>query len=182
MSIKTVYFVRHGEAQANVDRLLAGSRTDTPLTEKGQIQAHTTAKQLQDLSIDAIISSPLKRAYETARIIATDIGFLGNIVITPLFVERDYGSATGLPYEAASVLLDSLQADDVESVDDLAVRAQQAIDWLRTQPSTNVLVVSHGGFGQMFGTVVESKRPTDFLTYRHLNNTEFYEFKLEDMA
>lgn len=181
-TMKTVYFVRHGEAEANVQQVLAGARTNTPLTEKGKRQAHTSAEKLKPVTIDLIVSAPLDRAYVTAKIIAGDLGYEGDITVSELFTERDFGSATGLPYAEAGKLLDSNRAIGVEPIPELATRARAALTWVQEQPATTILIVSHGGFGQMFGTVVESKPPADFLSYHHLDNTEYYEFKLGDVA
>lgn len=178
--MKTIYFVRHGETEANVQRVLAGARTDSLLTEMGVQQARGSAEIIRSLRVDAIVSSPLTRAYHTAQIIADGIGFAGQISKSALFTERDYGSATGLPYKEAGELLDSMQAVGVETINELANRAQLALDWLMAQDSENIVVVSHGGFGQMFGTIAEVKQPADFLSYPHLGKAEYYEFKLED--
>ncbi len=62
-------FVRHGEAEGNIKRIFHGW-TDSELTDKGYHQAERVAIRLKDENIDLIYSSPLKRAYETARLIA----------------------------------------------------------------------------------------------------------------
>ena len=43
-----------------------------------------------------------------------------------------------------------------------------------------ILVVSHAGFGQMFGSTIENKDPADFLQYPRLENVESYEFIVGD--
>ena len=72
-----IYFVRHGESEANVKAVFAGQKENSPLTEKGREQALATAKEIkkEELKINRIISSPLKRSFETAKIIAEEIGF-----------------------------------------------------------------------------------------------------------
>lgn len=59
-----ILFVRHGETQDNIDRMLQGHR-DTDLTPKGHEQAKVLAKQFQGQHIDAIYHSPLKRITQT---------------------------------------------------------------------------------------------------------------------
>lgn len=66
-------FVRHGEAEGNINRVFHGW-TDSSLTSKGEDQARMVAKRLKDEEIDVIYSSPLKRAFETARNIAKESG------------------------------------------------------------------------------------------------------------
>ena len=68
--MKKLLFCRHGEAVANEAGLLAGSRSDSPLTEKGRKQAIDTANNLRGHVVDLIVSSSLIRASETAKIIA----------------------------------------------------------------------------------------------------------------
>jgi broad specificity phosphatase PhoE len=69
-----LYFVRHGEGQDNVARQFSYRRIDNPLTPRGQLQAQQTARFLAEKSIDEIFCSPMKRAAETARIIASQFG------------------------------------------------------------------------------------------------------------
>lgn len=64
MSTK-IYLIRHGESLGNLNRVVLG-HTDLPLTEKGRAQAALTASALADVSFDAIYSSDLCRAVETA--------------------------------------------------------------------------------------------------------------------
>lgn len=66
----TLYIVRHGENPANISREFSYRLVDYPLTEKGVRQAEETAAYFRDRAIDAVYTSPLKRAVETAAIIA----------------------------------------------------------------------------------------------------------------
>lgn len=63
-----IYLIRHGETKWNKRRLLQGI-TDLPLNENGIYVAKLTAKGLRDVKFDAVYSSPLKRAYETAQLV-----------------------------------------------------------------------------------------------------------------
>ncbi len=68
-SPRTIYLVRHGETEGNlVDK--AQGQFDAALTERGKIQAEAVAKRLSDIEFDAIYSSDLRRAFETAKKIA----------------------------------------------------------------------------------------------------------------
>lgn len=71
--ITKIIFVRHGEAEGNFERVFHG-QTDSNLTDKGHIQAKKAAMKLKNEDIDVIYSSPLKRAYETAKYIADEKG------------------------------------------------------------------------------------------------------------
>lgn len=64
-------FVRHGETQDNIDKILQGLR-DTSLTEKGHAEAKTLARKLQGRNIDAVYHSPLTRIVQTIQPILAD--------------------------------------------------------------------------------------------------------------
>jgi broad specificity phosphatase PhoE len=67
------YLVRHGEIESNLRKIYAG-RNDELLTLRGRQQAEATALKIKDLGIEAIYSSPLPRAVETAEIVGKYIG------------------------------------------------------------------------------------------------------------
>ncbi len=65
-----IILVRHGKTDWNRELRIQGGSSDTPLNEEGRQQAENLASRLSQRSIQAIYSSPLKRALETAQIIA----------------------------------------------------------------------------------------------------------------
>jgi broad specificity phosphatase PhoE len=77
--------VRHGESEANAQGLLLG-RTDVALTEKGRAQAASVRQLLHD-PVNALRSSPLVRARNTAALLAIELP----LVIDERWVEVDYG-------------------------------------------------------------------------------------------
>ena len=76
-----LYFVRHAENQANIDRILSYKIVDLSLTSLGIQQANSVAAWLFDKRIARIYSSPMKRTMQTAEIIAHRLGLPA---ITPL--------------------------------------------------------------------------------------------------
>ncbi len=85
-----IYIARHGQNQDNAKGILNGHR-DLPLTALGRTQARDTAIEINSrtLQFDVVLSSPLKRALETAMIISGEIS--GPDVITEkLLIERDF--------------------------------------------------------------------------------------------
>jgi broad specificity phosphatase PhoE len=72
--VNTIYLVRHGENPANLTREFSYRRVDYPLTEKGVLQAQQTAEYLRSAGVDALYTSPLRRAAQTAAIIGVDLG------------------------------------------------------------------------------------------------------------
>ncbi len=77
-----LYFVRHAENPANLTKELSCRLVDYSLTPKGILQAQQTAAYFQDKPIHAIYTSPLKRAIETAAIIAEPLN------LQPIVVEN----------------------------------------------------------------------------------------------
>src|SRR5579859_82023 len=69
-NMNTIYLVRHGENPANITHEFSHKLVDYSLTPKGILQAQQTAEFFKDKHIHEIFASPLKRAKETAEIIA----------------------------------------------------------------------------------------------------------------
>ncbi len=65
-----IILIRHGESEANANRIHQGQTIDTGLSKKGKEQAKKVAKRLVNEKIEAVYSSDLKRAMETAKFIA----------------------------------------------------------------------------------------------------------------
>ena len=87
---------RHGQTAANREQLGLGLQ-DVPLTEKGLHQAEALAEALAEAKIDAIYSSPLRRALDTARAIASRHGL--DVVTDEGLTEMDVGELDGLTFE-----------------------------------------------------------------------------------
>lgn len=88
-----IYMIRHGQTALNQRQVLQG-RSDQPLNEVGIRQAQEAAAALKSISFDYVFTSPLKRAVQTAQILAPDI----EPVIDDRLIEMDYG-----PYEGADL-------------------------------------------------------------------------------
>ncbi len=65
--MKKIYLIRHGETEANKKGIFRG-RLDLPLSERGKTQAKELKNYFKDKKIEFVFSSPLIRAYETAKI------------------------------------------------------------------------------------------------------------------
>lgn len=145
--MKKLYFVRHGESEANAKGLFAG-HWDVPLTNKGRSQAEIEGQQAKGLNIGCIVSSPLLRAKETAEIIADAIGYpRGKIVYSDLFMERDYGELKGRPWDDVDGI-DFDKIPGIEATERLVKRAKEAVNFLREIKADNVLLVGHGTSGR----------------------------------
>jgi broad specificity phosphatase PhoE len=88
-----LYFVRHGESEANILRVISNRGWVHPLTEKGRQQARDLAEKLREAGIVKIYTSPLQRAVQTAEILAQTLGV--ELEITAALREFDCGIAEG---------------------------------------------------------------------------------------
>ena len=148
----TVYLARHGESDWNVERRWQG-HADRPLTERGREQARALAAKLEDVELDAVYASDLRRAWETAEAVAAPRGL--EVVRLPELREVDVGSWSGFTRdECADRFPEAFVRwreggtgwDDGESYEDMAVRIVGTIECLAAQhPDGAILVVSHGG-------------------------------------
>jgi alpha-ribazole phosphatase len=86
------YLVRHGETEWNAEGRICG-RTDIPLSEAGRQQAKSLAERLKPIPFEALYSSPLKRALETALVIAEPLGL--QPILDDRLVELNYGQWEG---------------------------------------------------------------------------------------
>jgi broad specificity phosphatase PhoE len=145
-----------------VDRVW--SRQDTPLTAHGKKQASAAGQLLkkQDLQFDLIVSSPLRRAHETALIIAEELNYPSKeIQLLDLLTELDFGDligTTGLSiFEKPFSRLGLENEPSTENMIELHQRAERALKSLHATGANSVLVVSHGTFGRALRRVINNE-------------------------
>ena len=134
-----LYLARHGQTVDNVAQIMQGQRQGE-LTPEGERQITTLAECFCDLRIDAFVSSDLRRAIDSVRILANRRGM--EITTTPLLRERDWGDFTGR-YIPDLKGLDF--PDNVEKIEDMLRRAEEFLLWVRDNyPCQSVLAMGHG--------------------------------------
>jgi broad specificity phosphatase PhoE len=149
--VTTLLLARHGETDWNRDGRWQG-QSDTPLNELGREQARELAESLD--GIDAVYSSDLARARETAEIVAARLGL--EIKVDERLRERSFGAWEGLTMEEIERRYEQAHgrwrageghgADDAETFDAFAARVHSFLEEvLRRHPDETVLVVGHGG-------------------------------------
>ena len=92
-----IVFARHGETPPNREGLLLG-RADPPLTDRGRAQADALARRLGARGATRVVTSPLRRARDTASPIATAWGV--PVEVDERLIEIDYGEWEGQPFAA----------------------------------------------------------------------------------
>ncbi len=130
-------FLRHGETEGNAGRVYQPS--DIPLNSTGQAQARRAAEYLREHSVERILASDMRRAWQTAEAAAEMVG--APVIPEPRLRERWFGDLVG----TSSMDLDwRKEPPNGESLHDFVVRTQAGFhDALDTDAST--LLVAHGG-------------------------------------
>ena len=148
----TIVLVRHGETDWNRDNRFQG-HADPPLNEAGRAQALELAERLASEPTAALYTSPLRRARETALIIARRLELDANV--NDALKEVDVGSWSGLTRtevesrfpEGFSRWLDYDHGwDDGETYEDLGRRVVEGLRGIaRAHPRESVVAITHGG-------------------------------------
>jgi len=137
--VTTLLLVRHGETDWNAERRWQG-HADVPLNDRGRAQAHALAEELADERIDAIYTSDLSRARETAEIVAARIGV--PVAVDADLREIDVGPLEGLTTEEAKEFA-GWQGEPTEAHANRILAALRRVAALHE--GGRVLVVTHGG-------------------------------------
>ena len=140
-----LYVVRHGQTDKNVLGLVQGD-TESDLTEKGREEAKALQELVKSLDVDVVVSSPLRRALDTAKLITNDEK---EIIVDDRLIERDFGLSEGKPVDEELTVKYwdfrlNTDINQVEKVQDLMFRITEFIEDLRNKyDDKKVLVVAH---------------------------------------
>jgi broad specificity phosphatase PhoE len=139
----TLLLARHGETDWNREGRWQGW-ADPPLNDVGRDQARQLAEQLTSTPFDAVYSSDLRRARETAELVAAPHGVA--VVVDRDLREIDIGSWSGLTRpEIERRFPDGIRPDG-ETREQHAARVLAAVERIaRTNQGRRVLIVTHGG-------------------------------------
>jgi broad specificity phosphatase PhoE len=150
--VTTIFLARHGESDWNAANRFQG-HSDRPLTDLGRRQAEALADAVTGANVEAIYSSPLMRALETARIVAARTGL--EVMEDDDLREVDTGGWSGLSREEVQQrfpegferwISGGAGWEGGESYEDMAERTLGAVGRIaEAHPGGRVLVVSHGG-------------------------------------
>lgn len=155
MKLTQIWLIRHGETEWNANRRLQGW-LDIPLSDVGLMQARQLAAYLKTLNtpvFQAVLSSDLSRAADTARIATAHLGL--PVINRENLRERNYGIYQGMDWAALTEdlnsrgvnLRDPAQAiEEGESFQAFAGRVVNAFEALAQEyAGKNLLVFAHGG-------------------------------------
>ena len=160
-----LYVTRHGETELNASGRVSGL-DDVPLTGRGRAQAEALARAAQGKGIDLVITSPLRRARETAATVAAALDV--PLETEPCLRELDYGSYDRAPIDLPEFRrvkrLFAWRMGGGESILDVAARVYPFLDRLRERcPDRAVLLVCHGTVCRVIHSY-----------FRDLTNEEFW--------
>lgn len=147
MSTK-ICLIRHGQTNWNKQKLIQG-RIDNLLNETGKVASREAAKKIKELNMDweVFLSSPLKRAYETAEIIKTELGFSNDIIVIPDLTEREFGALEGKKVCEESYRLMDEGVEGLERLLDLQTRSVNTILKIANDyKDMRILVATHSQF------------------------------------
>ncbi len=176
--ITSISTLRHAKTAYNESKRYAGS-IDVPLSDKGRQQAQQAAERMKSLHFDTVVTSRLRRAYETAKIIAN-----GNVPIvrTGLCNERNFGILEGLTWDDVQTLnppilmisvgndLHTVNPRNGEPFEEVWERAAKFRRFVfRQYRGRHVLGVSHSVFLQMFHGVLRGLTCIESLAFYPAN-------------
>ena len=142
---------RHGETAWNVEKVFRG-RADVGLDEVGATQAELLGRYLDNWQLEAIYSSPLRRALDTANAVARHQK--AAVTIVKGLTDLDYGEWQSLSEQEVKRLYPALLNEwhscphkvtipGGESLEDVRSRAAGVVDNILAKHNGNVLLVSH---------------------------------------
>ncbi|BDH62187.1 putative phosphatase PhoE [Lysinibacillus sp. PLM2] len=138
-----ICLVRHGETDWNTLRKIQG-RKDIPLNQNGSTQAKDCRNYLSAFEWNVIVTSPLRRAKQTAEIINGKLNL--PLIVMENFIERDYGDVEGLTIEERALLYPEKNCINQESVELVSKRVFAGINKLhKLYPEQKIIIVAHGG-------------------------------------
>ena len=147
----TIILARHGETEWNAEEIFRG-RVDVELNETGIREAELLAEHLSYMTIAAVYSSPLKRALQTAEMIARHHDV--KVEVSPQLIDLDYGEWQGLSHETVRdrygqfyhEWLNSPQLVKMpagESLGDVRKRAISLVEDITAKVEGAIVLVSH---------------------------------------
>ena len=146
-----LYFVRHGQTNHNLNKLLAG-RCDVQLNEKGIEQAKESACKSKAIKIDRIYCSPLTRAKQTCMIINKEHNV--DVLIRDELIERDFGNYESKDYSSIdgekcwNYNLDTYD-NEIEPLRAVFKRVYSFLDEIKDEyKKKNILIVAHNDIGR----------------------------------
>ncbi|PIT90910.1 isoleucine--tRNA ligase [Candidatus Kaiserbacteria bacterium CG10_big_fil_rev_8_21_14_0_10_49_17] len=178
----TYFLMRHGEAVSNATSIVSSGLTDkNPLTEKGKEQVRGAVENIKSFKPDCIITSPLERAMETARIVTEGLALSDDALITDMRLrEIDFGVMNGKSREEYWALFSSPEErfekapEKGETVPDVKRRVGEFLyDIEKKYSNKKILIVAHEDILWMLSAVALGARNNTCLEIKSSSDDVF---------
>lgn len=155
----TLYFVRHGKTEWNLEGRYQGAQGDSPLLPSSYTEIAALANYLKTIQFTHLYTSPLKRAQVTAQTLKRDLNQAFPITVVTDLHEFNLGKMEGMsftdvfeqfPKTVAAFRQAPAEYDptviDGESFQSVIKRTNQAVDRIvkQAKPDDQIIIVSHG--------------------------------------
>jgi broad specificity phosphatase PhoE len=177
-----LYFIRHGESEANIQHVISNYGSPFGLTERGRQQVQVLAERLKDLPITTMCSSPVLRAMDTVDILCQSLGLPYRA--TEALREYNCGVLEGKSdeeswrlhrqyYEAWTLRHDYLsKPEGGESFVDIQNRFVPFIESLKRDDDDHILLIGHGGLFRLMLPLILTNIDNDFVASHGIGHTE----------
>lgn len=175
--------MRHGQTDWNADHRVQG-HTDIALNEVGATQAKTLRSVLKGIEFDAVYTSPLRRAKDTAELIVCD---RYEIIMDDRLMERCFGEYEGMQAGFWTELdfdIDDINLQEfpggIESIGSIFARVRDFLDFVvsKHDADANILVVGHGALFKAFDWILSEHEPDALYGDRRISNAEVREYEI----
>lgn len=183
LTLMKLYFVRHGESEANTRHIISNRESPFHLTARGREQAQALAKRLRDIPFGAMYSSPILRARETADILSASLGI--PYQVTEALREYDCGVLEEQGDEESWSLHRACYEDWTlrreydkrpkggESFSDIQKRFLPFIQSLQKEGRDQyILLVGHGGLFHLMLPLILSNIDHEFVRLHGIGHTD----------
>lgn len=180
-----LYMIRHGQTSRNLENRVLG-RSDLPLDETGLSQAAKAGKELADIQFDAVYSSPMRRAMQTAQAIKDANQYAFEIQPESSLIEQNFGVFEGVPRDDAEYQKEKhlyfKPFEGGESFLDVAARVYNLLDSLQKKHGEDdkVLLVAHGGICRVIENYFHGMDNDTFASF-FMKNCEVRSFDTADL-
>ncbi|HPF82799.1 MAG TPA: histidine phosphatase family protein [Bacilli bacterium] len=174
-----LYVLRHGETNENITKVMQGNM-ETVLNETGRNQAMSVRDKVKDAHIDLVISSPKKRALETAALAAPGV----KIITDDRLLSRNHGEFQGMTRDQVNLhdywnIKKNIQYKEAESIGTIFNRVSSLLNDISINYSDkNVLLVTHSGITRVLYYYFNGFPEDGDLTEYESTNCSFEEYEL----
>lgn len=174
-----IFLIRHAESLANTQGIYQGQSYDTDLSQLGRLQAWQAAAKLTGRKVSVLLTSPLKRAYQTAEVIAAALNL--SVITDDRLKETDHGDWSFLndsqikarwPQEYALWFTRPSQIKFPNGESFAAQTVPRVISWWKDLDKTkNTVVITHENVIQILITHMRGESLDNIWSHRVTNGT-----------